>query len=330
MTSGSGSPAGGFAVTAGSLPGGLILSAGGVLSGTPTDVGTFEFTVTVSNGLFPDASAPFSMTVIEDTSPPSITPNVTGTLGQNGWYTSDVSVSWTVDEPESPSTLVKSGCATTITSDTSGTPLICQATSAGGSNSVSVTIKRDATAPTVSCNTAPPGPVFVLAGAGGSVGATVTDVTSGPTAASVFAAANVASVGNKTVSLPGSDQAGNSNTVSCPYRVGYNFLGFLSPIPRSSYKAGATIPAKFMLGNAAGTKISDSEAQALAAGCKVKVGLDTATGCASYNASADTFQRDVKTSKSTSAGSYQIRVEILGPQRLGLVNVKSVEVIIRR
>jgi hypothetical protein len=46
-------------------------------------------------------------------------------------------------------------------------------------------------------------------------------------------------VGNKNVSLTGSDNAVNSTTVSCPYRVKYNFSGFFSPIPQSSYKAGS-------------------------------------------------------------------------------------------
>ncbi|MDH4473029.1 MAG: choice-of-anchor J domain-containing protein [Fluviicola sp.] len=38
-----------FAVTAGALPGGLTLSTAGVISGTPTATGTFNFTVTVSD-----------------------------------------------------------------------------------------------------------------------------------------------------------------------------------------------------------------------------------------------------------------------------------------
>jgi hypothetical protein len=91
-----------------------------------------------------------------DTTPPVITPSVTGTLGQNGWYTSDVAVSWTATDAES-AIASSSGCGpTTITADTSGTTLTCSATSAGGSASQSVTIKRDATAPTVTITSKPP------------------------------------------------------------------------------------------------------------------------------------------------------------------------------
>jgi alpha-tubulin suppressor-like RCC1 family protein len=152
FSSRTGSPTGSFALTAGSLPPGLSLSSAGVLSGTPTTGGTFAFTVTASNGLFADASASFSITVIDDMTPPAITPAVSGTLGENGWYRSDVSVSWTVEERESPSTLQTSGCAaTTITIETAGTTHTCEATSVGGSSSESTTIKRDTRPPTVTC-----------------------------------------------------------------------------------------------------------------------------------------------------------------------------------
>ena len=84
-----------------------------------------------------------------DSTVPAITANVTGTKGLNDWYTSDVGVSWSVSEPESTISS-QSGCgSTSVTSDTSGTTFTCTATSAGGTSSKSVTIKRDATAPTV-------------------------------------------------------------------------------------------------------------------------------------------------------------------------------------
>jgi hypothetical protein len=87
-----------------------------------------------------------------DSTPPVITPNVSGTLGNNGWYVSNVTVSWTVSDPESTITS-QSGCGTTsITTDTAGQTLTCTATSAGGTSSHSVTIKRDATKPTASAS----------------------------------------------------------------------------------------------------------------------------------------------------------------------------------
>ena len=36
-----------------------------------------------------------------DPTPPVVTPVITGTLGLNGWYTSNVTVNWSVTNPES-------------------------------------------------------------------------------------------------------------------------------------------------------------------------------------------------------------------------------------
>lgn len=87
-----------------------------------------------------------------DTTPPVITPTVTG-LQSGGWYTSNVTISWTVADPESAFT--STGCATqSVTSDTSGTTFTCSATSEGGTSTQSVTVKRDTTGPAIASVTA--------------------------------------------------------------------------------------------------------------------------------------------------------------------------------
>jgi hypothetical protein len=58
-----GSPAPTFALTAGALPSGLTLSSAGVISGTPTTAGVFTGRVTASNGVPPDATQDFSITI---------------------------------------------------------------------------------------------------------------------------------------------------------------------------------------------------------------------------------------------------------------------------
>jgi Tol biopolymer transport system component len=84
-----------------------------------------------------------------DSSPPEIAPTVSGTLGGGGFYTSDVTVAWHVQDPES-GIVARSGCDTsTLTTDTTGTTFTCSATSAGGTATQSVTVKRDATPPTI-------------------------------------------------------------------------------------------------------------------------------------------------------------------------------------
>jgi hypothetical protein len=86
-----------------------------------------------------------------DNTPPTVTPTVTGTLGTNAWYTSDVQVSWATSDSGSGIDTTN-GCSTTnVTSDTTGTTFTCTATdNAGNSTSHPLTIKRDATNPSVS------------------------------------------------------------------------------------------------------------------------------------------------------------------------------------
>lgn len=85
-----------------------------------------------------------------DPTPPAITPVINGTLGDNGWHRSNVTVSWTVTDPESP--IVEDDCRTrTQTQDTTGVPFSCWARNAAGlTGSYTVVIKVDATPPAVS------------------------------------------------------------------------------------------------------------------------------------------------------------------------------------
>src|ERR1700752_760110 len=165
-----------------------VSSVTGGKSGSGWDTSTADFKLVVN----PPA----------DSTPPVISKTISGTPGDNGWYTSNVSIDWTVSDPESSFTTT--GCAdTTIDSDTTGTLSSCSATSAGGTSSDSVTIKRDATAPSIS-GVASPAPN----GAGWNktdvnVNFTCNDVTSG-----------VASCGpNQTLTSNGADQSATGNAV---------------------------------------------------------------------------------------------------------------------
>jgi hypothetical protein len=83
-----------------------------------------------------------------------VTPQIFGTLASNGWYTTNVTVNWSVVDPESV-ILSTSGCdAVTLTAETVGTKLTCSATSDGGETTVSKTIKVDKTAPSVTATPA--------------------------------------------------------------------------------------------------------------------------------------------------------------------------------
>jgi hypothetical protein len=75
--------------------------------------------------------------------PPEISVTTVGTLGANGWYRSNVTISWTVVGAQT-----STGCdARTLTVDTPGTKVTCTATSGGDETTKSVTIKLDKTAP---------------------------------------------------------------------------------------------------------------------------------------------------------------------------------------
>ena len=86
-----------------------------------------------------------------DTTPPQITPIVTGTQGGDGWYTSNVTVSWTVADPDSEIVSQSFNCANpvTIATDAIYAPVTCEATSHGGTNAVTFVVRRDTAAPTI-------------------------------------------------------------------------------------------------------------------------------------------------------------------------------------
>jgi hypothetical protein len=116
---------------------------------TPNSTGTWTVKLVKDSNNSIRATATFQVNPPSDATPPVIQPIISGTLGNNGWYVSDVTVSWNVSDPES-GIASSSGCGTvTINYDTTGVTLTCSATNGAGlSNSVSVTIKRDATPPT--------------------------------------------------------------------------------------------------------------------------------------------------------------------------------------
>jgi hypothetical protein len=109
---------------------------------------TASCSYTDTGGLTASAAVTYG---VVDPSGPTIGYSISGTLGNDGWYTSDVGLTWNVTENESPSSLVETGCVDqSITADQAAAAYSCSATSAGGSTGpVSVSLKRDATKPTI-------------------------------------------------------------------------------------------------------------------------------------------------------------------------------------
>ncbi|MFI5053447.1 MAG: hypothetical protein ACHQDE_03720 [Acidimicrobiia bacterium] len=163
---------------------------------------------------------PYNIAITPDTTQPEISPTIDGTLGTNGWYTSDVVISWDVLDPES-GIASSSGCGSaTLTTDTAGTTLTCTAVNGAGLTATqSVTIKRDATAPVVtySGNAGTYGLLAAIA-----INCTAIDGLSGvasSTCANVSGPAWSFGAGPHTLSASATDNAGNTGTGSMTFTV---------------------------------------------------------------------------------------------------------------
>jgi large repetitive protein len=149
-----------------------------------------------------------------DPTPPVVTPVITGTLGSVGWYTTNVTVNWTVVDPESI-ILSTTGCnATTFTTNTTGTPLSCSAESDGGTTTVAKTFKVDKTAPATSATPSRTADANGWYNHDLTVGFTGTDTTSGLESCSADAAYSGPDTTGTTVSGSCRDRAGNTAPAS--------------------------------------------------------------------------------------------------------------------
>ncbi len=219
------------------------------VTGTPTQT---DFWAVAAGGYH-------NVAIRTDPTPPVIAPRISGLLGENGWYVSDVAVGWTVVDEESEITS-QTGCGpTTISSDTdsNGTTLTCQATSGGGTASVSLTIRRDVTPPTLAPSVSP-NPV--LLGGSATASANATDALSGM-ATENCGALNTGTVGTRTVTCTATDNAGNQASASVSYSVVYAFSGFSAPVNDPPVlnvaNAGQAIPLRWQLLDANGAPVTD-------------------------------------------------------------------------
>jgi hypothetical protein len=152
---------------------------------------------------------------VTDSSPAAVVPVISGTLGEAGWYTSDVDLSWSITDAESFADPVE--CAdVAITADQQETAYACSVTGPGGPGSGSATIKRDATGPTLGVDGLR-GTTPYTSGSwtSGDVAVTYTcsDATSG--VASQSAGTTATSTGDYDGTC--TDTAGNTTTT--PFRV---------------------------------------------------------------------------------------------------------------
>jgi len=212
-----------------------------------------------------------SVTVKLDRTAPGITGAITGgTLGQNGWYTSPVTVTFSCSDALSgvatcpdPVVLTSNGDANSA----SGRVL----DKAGNTASVTVSgIKIDQEKPTLTkADVNVEGGTFTL-GTTPKATCTATDGVSGVASCTVVVTGgNANGVGSFGYTATATDNAGNTTVLNGTYRVVYRWDGFLQPIndtahqvgvSTSVFKSGSTVPAKFQLKRADGSVVQAATA----------------------------------------------------------------------
>jgi len=199
-----------------------------------------------------EASVTYS--IIDPTVPAiGYTLDPSGPIGENDWYRGDVAVDWTVTEDESPNSLETLGCADfDITSDQVATTYTCSASSAGGDNAVTtVSIRRDATAPSLDVSGGPAdGASYYFGSVPVAPTCSADDNLSGVVAGGCTVTGWSSAVGSHTVNVSVKDSAGNTTSVSRSYDVlAWRLTGFYAPVDMNGVynvvKGGSTVPMKF-------------------------------------------------------------------------------------
>ncbi len=185
--------------------------------------------------------------------PPVITPSVAPLEpnGNNGWYRTNVNISWQVTS--NPPVNTQTGCQTaTLSTDTAAFNSSCSATNSQGTTSGSIpTVKRDATLPNISATAVQQGGVPYIYGTTTSVPVTVTFSCNDNLSGVASCPAPQTFGSNATVSGTAIDNAGNSRTVNFGNIVSDNQPPTISPINNVETPVNTTIPSvPFTIGDA--------------------------------------------------------------------------------
>lgn len=238
--------------------------------------------------------------------PPQVTPQITG-LEREGWYYTDVSLTWQVSGDEIQTT----GCdSVTVSTDQVATFTCTASNEYGDSHSASVTIKRDTTAPDVAVTGVQDGAVYTVGsvpvigcqteqegvGESGTVQQAALTTSGGPLGSVIATCAGAR------------DIAGNTGSASVTFQVHYPFAGFYAPIDSDTLNvvaAGRAVPVKFSLSGDRGLDIvaagSPTSQEIACDGSLPQVGVEETVDDArdsglTYDSTTDTYLYVWKTS----------------------------------
>lgn len=205
-----------------------------------------------------------------DTTPPVISASQTPLPNLVSWNNSDVTVSFTATDADSPPATCTVN-SVTLTAEGAGQVANTTCTdAASNSATASHSVNIDKTAPVL---TMPDLAGNYTIGGSALISYAATDTLSG--LASVSATLDgepvnsgstvmLNQLGNHTFTLTAADMAGNTETRTMQFTVNYAFSGFLSPLTadgRTTFHLGSVIPVKFELFDAHGTAVSAAMAR---------------------------------------------------------------------
>lgn len=247
-----------------------------------------------------------------DTAGPTASPSQSPAANGNGWNNTDVTVDWNWTDP---SGIDLDHCDTSSVATLEGSYDVTGACKdgLGNASSAKVGVKIDKTKPQLS-PTVVPNPV-ILGGALPTVSPGATDTGGSGVATASCGTPSTAAIGTFAVTCSATDNAGNTATAQVSYTVAAFFGQWHSPMPKSTVKAGSTIPVKFTLRNGSGA-ITGAVAKALVSGKQLRVLLTDKDGitvaetiCCTWVSSSAYFQCNLKTPKKLTKNPYQLSVQ---------------------
>jgi hypothetical protein len=189
------------------------------------------------------------VTIKRDATAPSITSEVTGTKGDNGWYISPVTATFTASDATSG--LAGSSTAV-VTSATEGAGIVINSPdfvdNAGNTRSATAgQVDIDLTSPTATFDSALDGSYY-YGQVPGAPTCTASDGISGPAGCEVTGYSTA--VGTHTLTATATDNAGRTGTATQTYTVmAWTPKGFYQPVDMggvlNTIKGGSTVPLKF-------------------------------------------------------------------------------------